>query len=145
MLWQRCFNIRANETDQLDWLEVQWQKESVSKEVDWLVLPLWWPMRGYVLSVYSWIFIQPYPSTPPSPPTSCCLMCPKLFINLHNLGWSAFQMAFLVLTLYGNKGETHLLIRLSLCVGLCVCQRQTNRDRWKTYCGKEMGDGIREN
>lgn len=66
--------------------------------------------------------------TPPPTcsPTSCCLMCPKLFLNLHNLDWSAFQMAFPVLTLSGNKGETHLLIRLSLCVGwrvvcLCVC------------------------
>lgn len=41
-------NICANNTDWLDWLEVQWQEENVSKGVDWLVLLLWWPMRGYV-------------------------------------------------------------------------------------------------
>ena len=47
-----------------------------------------------------------------------------------------------------TRGETHLLIRLSLCVAECVCWRQTNRDRWlqrETHCGKETGDGIREN
>lgn len=70
---------------------------------------------------------------PLRPPTSCRLMCPKLFLNLHNLGWSAFQMAFPVPTLWKQGRDT--LINQPLIVYACVCLCQ----RWARIGGCREG------
>lgn len=97
---------------------------------------------------YSWVECNPATPSPtlPPPAASCVQSCFKIYIIWV---WSAFQMAFPVVTLSGNKGETHLLISLSLCVGVYVCvwQEQANRARLlkrETYCRKETGDWIKE-
>lgn len=83
----------------------------------------------HVSSSIQWPPSPPPPPLPSCSPTSCCLVCPKLFLNLHNLDWSAFQMAFPVLTLSGNKGRDTLNNQALMVCGItCVCMWERVRD-----------------
>lgn len=131
-----------------DSLKLQWQKVKSFKR-SWLAGSPHVATHEedmFEVSVHQYSWVESNPATPsstlPPPAASCVQSCFKIYIIWV---WSAFQMAFPVVTLSGNKGETNLLISPSLCVFVCVWQGQANRARQlkrKTQSRKETGKRV---